>query len=84
MFVTFAMTWAKDSLDLMVPQRFYTALLSGPDPALRVVGLMGDFIKGPLPGALEELRAAYAQFEADFLEFFPDAQAFSAAFSPAG
>lgn len=27
------------------------ALLSGPDPALRVGGLMGDFIKGPLPGA---------------------------------
>ncbi|HUW36821.1 MAG TPA: ACP phosphodiesterase [Rhodocyclaceae bacterium] len=36
-----------------------------------------------LPGALEELRGSYPQFEADFLEFFPDAQAFSAAFSPA-
>lgn len=37
-----------------------------------------------LPGALEELRGAYAQFEGDFFEFFPDAQAFAATFSPAG
>ncbi len=36
-----------------------------------------------LPGALEELRGSYAQFEGDFFEFFPDAQAFAAAFSPA-
>ncbi|OIQ97631.1 acyl carrier protein phosphodiesterase [mine drainage metagenome] len=36
-----------------------------------------------LPGALEELHGAYAQFEADFLAFFPDALAFSAAFTPA-
>jgi len=34
-----------------------------------------------LLGALEELSGAYAQFESDFLEFFPDAQAFSAAFT---
>ena len=32
-----------------------------------------------LPGALEELRGAYTQFEADFFEFFPEAQAFFAA-----
>jgi len=36
-----------------------------------------------LPGALEELRGAYSQFEGDFLEFFPDAQVFAASFSPA-
>ncbi len=58
------------------------ALLSGPDPALRVGGLIGDFVKGPLPGALEELRGGYELFEADFLEFFPEAQAFSAAIGP--
>ena len=28
------------------------ALLAGPDPALRVGGLIGDFIKGGLPGGL--------------------------------
>ncbi len=32
-----------------------------------------------LLGALEELNSAYTQFEGDFLEFFPDAQKFSAA-----
>lgn len=35
-----------------------------------------------LPGALEELHGAYAQFESDFFEFFPDAQIFAAAFRP--
>jgi len=28
------------------------AVLAGPDTALRVGGLMGDFIRGPLPGRL--------------------------------
>ena len=28
-----------------------------------------------LPGAVEELRAAYAHFEGEFFDFFPDAQA---------
>ena len=35
-----------------------------------------------LPGALEELRGGDELFEANFLEFFPEAQAFSAAIGP--
>ncbi len=34
------------------------ALLAGPDPADRLGGMLGDFVKGPLPGALPPEVAA--------------------------